>query len=104
MNTFNDREAAFEAKFALDEERQFLARMRRNRFIAVWASALKGESVEEARKFGREVVKKDLREVGDQDVVEAVLSYLGDLATEEKVRAKLVEFMAEAKFQMMQEE
>ncbi len=104
MNTFDEREAAFEAKFALDEERQFLARMRRNRFIAVWASALKGETVEEARKFGREIVKKDLREVGDDDVIEAVQAYLGDLATEEKIRAKLLEFMAEAKFQMMQED
>lgn len=103
MNTFEERETAFEAKFALDEERQFMARMRRNRFVAVWASTLKGESVEQARKFGREVVKKDLKEVGDDDVVEVVLAYLGNLSDEAKVRAKLSEFMAEAKLQMMQE-
>ncbi|MGR3648903.1 MAG: ATPase inhibitor subunit zeta, partial [Shimia sp.] len=38
MSTFEDRETAFEAKFAMDEQKDFIARMRRNRFMAVWAS------------------------------------------------------------------
>ncbi|SFK63417.1 ATPase inhibitor subunit zeta [Shimia haliotis] len=103
MNTFEERETAFEAKFAADEQKLFVARMRRNRFMAVWASAKKGETVEQAREFGRELIKKDLQEVGDEDVVQAVLTYLGDLTTEEVVRRKLVEMMGEAKFQMVQE-
>ncbi|KPA22624.1 hypothetical protein shim_09110 [Shimia sp. SK013] len=103
MSTFDEREAAFEAKFARDEQKEFIARMRRNRFMAVWASAKKGETVEQARAFGRELVKKDLQEVGDEDVVEAVMSYLGDLTTEAHVRLKLVEMMGEAKYQMLQE-
>ena len=50
MTTFDDREAAFEAKFAHDEQMQFLARMRRNRFMAVWASALKGETLNDTAR------------------------------------------------------
>ncbi|MGI9368294.1 MAG: DUF1476 domain-containing protein [Ruegeria sp.] len=103
MTTFDDREVAFENKFAHDEKMQFLARMRRNRFMAVWASALKGETVEQARKYGQELVKADLQHVSEDDVVDAVLGYLGDLADEQTVRAKMAELLVEAKEQVLAE-
>ena len=103
MTTFDEREAAFESKFAHDEKMQFIARMRRNRFMAVWASALKGETVEQARKYGQELVHTDLQNVSEDDVVEAVKSYLGDLADESKIREKMVELLIEAKEQVMAE-
>lgn len=103
MTTFDDREAAFEAKFAHDEQMQFIARMRRNRFMAVWASALKGESVEAAKKYGQELVKTDLKHVSEDDVVNAVLGYLGDLSDEATVRAKMAELLTEAKIQVISE-
>jgi hypothetical protein len=40
--TFNDREHAFEAKFALDEERKFRALARRDKLFARWAAARLG--------------------------------------------------------------
>jgi len=103
MTTFDDREHAFENKYAHDEEMQFMARMRRNRFMAVWASALKGESVEHARNFGQELVHVDLQHVSEDDVVNAVASYLGDLADEAKIKEKMSELMSEAKDQIMTE-
>ncbi|EEE38704.1 hypothetical protein RKLH11_2548 [Rhodobacteraceae bacterium KLH11] len=103
MTTFDEREAAFESKFAHDEKMQFIARMRRNRFMAVWASALKGETVEEAREYGKELVRTDLQNVSEDDVVEAVKGYLGDLADEAKIREKMVELLVEAKEQVMAE-
>lgn len=103
MTTFDEREAAFEAKFAHDEQKQFIARMRRNRFMAVWASALKGESVEAARKYGQELIHTDLQNVSEEDVVTAVMGYLGDLADEPTVRAKMAELLAEAKEQVLTE-
>lgn len=103
MTTFDDREAAFEAKFAHDEQKQFIARMRRNRFMAVWASALKGETVEHAKKYGQELVRTDLQNVSEDDVVQAVLSYLGDLSDEATVRRKMSEMLAEAKQQVLSE-
>ncbi len=103
MTTFDEREAAFESKFAHDEKMQFIARMRRNRFMAVWASALKGETVEQARKYGQELVHADLQNVSEDDVVAAVQKYLGDLADEAKIRSKMAELLVEAKEQVMAE-
>ncbi|MBE1282187.1 MAG: DUF1476 family protein [Rhodobacteraceae bacterium] len=103
MTTFDEREAAFEAKFAHDEQMQFLARMRRNRFMAVWASALKGDTVQQARQYGQELVHTDLQHVSEDDVVNAVVGYLDGLADEAKVRAKMAELLIEAKEQVLSE-
>lgn len=103
MTTFQDRESAFENKYAHDEEMQFKARMRRNRFMAVWASALKGESVEQARNFGQELVHVDLQNVSEDDVVVAVVDYLGTLSDEKTVLQKMSELMTVAKDQIMSE-
>ena len=103
MTTFDNRENAFENKYAHDEEMQFKARMRRNRFMAVWASTLKGESVETARSFGQELVHADLQHVSEDDVVDAVVDYLGDLADKDTVIAKMSELMTVAKDQIMSE-
>lgn len=103
MTTFDDRENAFENKYAHDEEMQFKARMRRNRFMAVWASALKGDTVESARSFGQELVHVDLQHVSEDDVVIAVTAYLGDLADDAKIKTKMSELMSEAKDQIMSE-
>jgi len=104
MTTFDNRENAFENKFAHDEEMQFLARMRRNRFMAVWASALKGDSVEAARSFGQELVHTDLQHTSEDDVVAAVSGYLGNLSDEATIKAKMSELLSEAKHQIISEE
>lgn len=46
--TFHDREQAFEAKFAHDEEFRFLALARRDKLFARWAAALLKLSSEKA--------------------------------------------------------
>lgn len=38
MTTFDERERAFERRFAQEEEQRFHARNRRNRLLAIWAS------------------------------------------------------------------
>ena len=38
MTSFDERERAFEKKFALDEELKFRAEARRNRLLAQWAA------------------------------------------------------------------
>ena len=40
MSTFDDRENAFEAKFAHDQEKEFRAEMMALRQIAVWSVSL----------------------------------------------------------------
>ena len=47
MSTFDDRENAFEAKFAHDQEKEFRAEMMSLRQIAVWGLSLMQVSPEE---------------------------------------------------------
>ena len=42
MTTFDNREQAFESKFAHDEELDFKAKARRNRQLGLWAGELMG--------------------------------------------------------------
>ncbi|MGI9393122.1 MAG: DUF1476 domain-containing protein [Boseongicola sp.] len=103
MTTFDDRENAFENKFAHDTEMQFKAEARRNKLLGLWAAELMGKAGDAADDYAKEVVKADFEEAGDDDVLRKVASDLGDLASEENVRAKMTELMSTAKSQIMEE-
>ena len=103
MTTFDDRERAFEAKYAHDAEMQFKAEARRNRLLGLWAAGLLGKSGEEAADYAREVIKSDFREAGEEDVFRKIRSDLGERAAESEIRAKMHALMAEAKDQIMKE-
>ena len=76
MTQFDDRERAFEAKYARDEEMQFRIIARRNRLLGQWAAKQMGLSEAEAESYAKDVVRADFEEAGDQDVIRKVL---GDL-------------------------
>ena len=59
MTTFNDRENAFENKFAHDAEMQFKAEARRNKLLGLWAAELLGKSGEAAAEYAKEVIRSD---------------------------------------------
>ncbi|MEM9392700.1 MAG: DUF1476 domain-containing protein [Pseudomonadota bacterium] len=103
MTTFDDREHAFEAKFAHDAEMQFKADARRNKLLGLWAAELMGKSGTEADDYAREVVKSDFEEAGHEDVYRKVSGDLGDLADEATIRAKMATLLKEAKAQIMSE-
>lgn len=103
MTTFDDRENAFENKFAHDAELQFKAEARRNKLAGLWAAGLLGKTDADAAAYAAEVVKADFEEAGDADVVRKLAADLGELATEATIRAKLAECLIEAKRQLMTE-
>ena len=103
MTTFDDRENAFENKFAHDAEMQFKAEARRNKLLGLWAAELMKKSGDEAAEYAKEVVRSDFEEAGDEDVYRKVSGDLGDLETETNIRAKMVELMGVAKKQLMEE-
>ena len=76
MTTFDEREQAFEAKFARDEEMAFRIIARRNRLLGVWAAELMKLTPEEADAYAKAVVHAEFEEAGDDDVVRKLL---GDL-------------------------
>ncbi len=103
MNTFDDREHAFEAKFAHDAEMQFKAEARRNKLLGLWAAGLLGKSGDDAAEYAKEVVKSDFEEAGHEDVYRKVSGDLGDKADETTIRTKMEEFLVEAKAQLLKE-
>ncbi|MBP1804498.1 DUF1476 domain-containing protein [Rubellimicrobium aerolatum] len=103
MTTFDDREHAFEAKFAHDAEMQFRAEARRNKLLGLWAAGLLGKSGDEAEAYAREVIKSDFQEAGEEDVFRKIRADLGDRADEPTLRARMRALLAEAKAQIMNE-
>jgi hypothetical protein len=103
MSTFDDRENAFENKYAHDAEMQFKAEARRNKLLGLWAADLMGKSGDAAAEYAKEVVKADFEEAGHEDVVRKVSGDIGGKASDDEIRAKMAELLIEAKAQIMNE-
>lgn len=103
MSSMKDRENAFENKFAHDAEMQFKAEARRNKLLGLWAADLMGKDADAAAEYAKEVIKADFEEAGDEDVYRKLSGDLGAKADEATIRAKMVEMMAEAKGQLVEE-
>ena len=103
MSTFNDRERAFESKYAHDTEMQFRAEARRNKLVGLWAAGLMGKTDEAAAAYALEVVSADFEEAGDEDVVRKVVADLAGKASADEVRAKMKELLPVAKSQLLSE-
>ena len=103
MSTFDDRETAFESKFAHDADMQFRAEARRNKLLGLWAAELLGKTGDAAAAYAMEVVNADFEEAGVEDVVRKVAGDLGAKSSAEAIRAKMGELLSVAKAQMMNE-
>ena len=106
MTTFDDRERAFESKYARDEEMQFRIIARRNRLLGEWAARLMGLSEAESSSYAKDVVRADFEEAGDDDVIRKVLGDLtsaGVEADEAKIRGALDHKTVEARRQIMEQ-
>src|SRR5690349_19734043 len=99
MTSFDEREKAFEKKFALDEELKFRAAARRNRLLAQWAAEKLGLSGAEVEEYIKAVRKADLVEKGDEDVFRKVKQDLDDKGvriSEMELRKTMADLLAAA--------
>jgi hypothetical protein len=105
MTTFDDRERAFETKFAHDEEMKFRVLARRNRLLGEWAAGKMGLSEAETDAYAKDVVRADFEEAGDEDVIRKLL---GDLTSagveidEASIREALEHKTVDARRQLME--
>lgn len=74
MANMEDRERAFESKFAHDEELRFKAEARRNKLLGLWAAEKMGKSGSDADTYAKEVIAVDFKEAGDDDVFRKIRS------------------------------
>ena len=103
MSTFDDRERAFESKYAHDADMQFRAEARRNKLVGLWAAGLLGKSDDAAAEYAMSVVSADFEEAGIEDVVRKVAADLAGKASADDVRAKMKDLLPVAKAQLMSE-
>lgn len=106
MSGFDERENAFENKFAHDQELEFKAVARRNKLLGLWAAELMGLSGEEAEAYGKEVVVADFEEAGHEDVFRKVrgdFDARGIEQTDHQIRHKMDQLLEDARKQIMSE-
>ena len=99
MTNMQDREKAFEAKFALDEELRFRAEARRNKLLGLWAAGLLGKTDADADSYARDVVAADFEKVGHEDVVRKIkadFDAAGVARSEDEIRVQILELLAVA--------
>lgn len=100
MSTFNDRERAFENKYAHDAEMQFKAVARRNKKLGLWAAGVLGKAGDDAESYAMDVIRSDFEEAGHEDVFRKVAADLSGKADDAAIRAKMAELLAEAKSEL----
>lgn len=103
MTTFDDRENAFEAKFAHDAEMAFKAVARRNKAVGAWAAGLLDLEGDAVAAYQMAVITADFEEDGDEDVIRKLVKDLDGKASEAEIRAKMAETLIEVKDKMVRE-
>lgn len=106
MNSFNDREKAFEAKYAHDQETNFKINARRNKLLGLWAAGEMGLTGDAADAYAKDVIKSDFEEAGDEDVFRKVwgdLQAKGADISEHRLRQRMADLLDEARQQITSE-
>lgn len=99
MTTFDDREKAFEKKFAHDAELKFKSEARRNKLLGLWAAEKLGLSGDEAQDYAKSVIRADLEEPGDEDVFRKIRGDFDDKSvslSDEDIRKAMGDYMEQA--------
>ena len=99
MTTFDDRERAFETKYARDEEMAFRVTARRNKLLGQWAATQLGLKGGEADAYAAEISGSLVARVVDEGLVErfrADFAAHGVSQSDDQIRQKMSELMATA--------
>ena len=98
MNNFNDREKAFEKKFANDQEAEFKISAKRNKLLGTWVASILNLNEEQKKNYITEVIKSDFQEAGDEDVFKKIKKDLeGKNIQDTEIRQNMSEFLEAAK-------
>ena len=72
MTTFDEREHAFEAKLAHDEELKFKARARRDKRLGLWAAGKLGKTGAAAEVYAARIVADDVAKGGPGQILKTL--------------------------------
>jgi hypothetical protein len=88
MTSFDQREEAFEAKFALDRELTFKARARALRMLGLWAAEKRGETGAAAEEYARALIAADISATPDAALNKLVFDLAGYGIDSAQIREK----------------
>jgi hypothetical protein len=106
MSNLQDREKAFETKYALDQEVMFRIEARASKLFGLWIAEQAGMDAEAAKTYAGSIVSANLDEPGFDDVKRAVAPVIAEKGlglNEAAIDAKLMECMEQARLQIMAE-
>ncbi|MGH1403641.1 MAG: DUF1476 domain-containing protein [Alphaproteobacteria bacterium] len=106
MTSFDNREKAFETKFAHDEQLDFAIEARVSKLYGLWAAEKLGLSEANALTYATEVVSANLEEPGFDDVLRKVRADFDQKGLEisnHLMEVELKKAIDEAKKQVMAE-
>jgi len=106
MSGLDDRENAFENKYAHDQEMEFKANARRNKLLGLWAAGELGLEGDAAEDYAKSVIVADFEEAGDDDVfrkVRADFDEKGVELSDHLLRKQMDDLLIEARNQIANE-
>lgn len=106
MTSFDEREQAFEKKFAHEEQLDFAVEARCSKLFGLWIAEQIGLEGSDANTYALEVVDSNLEEPGFEDVLRKVKADLDDKNVEisdHVLRVELDKVLEIAKQQVMAE-
>ncbi len=95
-----------EVDHALKEEWEFKALARRNKLVGLWLADRMGLGDAEAEAYAKEVVRADLEEPGEEDVVRKVMADIRERSldvSEAELRAEMAHLLKVARGQVEDE-
>ncbi len=99
MTTFDEREKAYEAKLAHDEEVKFKANVRRNKWLGLWAAEKLGKQGKAAEDYANALVAAQLEGQGEEAVFGKIRADFkaADVAqSDHQIRREMEELLAKA--------
>ena len=99
MTTFDEREHAFEAKLAHDEELKFKAKARRDKSLGLWAAEKLGKSGQAAEAYAGALVSADVEADGEERIFKTIRADFDKAEVQQsdhQIRRKMDELLAAA--------
>jgi hypothetical protein len=104
MTTFDERERAFEAKLAHDEELKFKARARRNKRLGLWAAEKLGKTGVAAEDFANRLVANEIAKDSAGQILKTIradFDRAGVDIPDQEIRRKMGELLVAAVEEIM---
>jgi hypothetical protein len=99
MTTFDEREKAYEAKLAHDEELKFKANVRRNKWLGLWAAEKLGKTGKAAEDYAGGLVAAQLEGNGEEAVFRKIrddFNAAGVALSDQQIRSEIDKLLAAA--------